>query len=117
MDSTASRRADGAGGSTCGRLTGFRLQLSVHIDMHTQSPDTCEEIEEIMLAGLRRMTPQEKLRRVWEMNRAVRALAAARLRTQYGPGLSEQEVKLRIASIRFDRATMIAAFGWDPEAG
>ena len=84
-------------------------------EMPSQPRDTPAEIEEILLEGFRRMGPLEKLQRVWEMNRAVRTLAAARIRGQYGPEISKRELNLRLAALRFDRKTMINVFGWDPE--
>lgn len=77
--------------------------------------DTPLEIEELLLEGYRRMTPQEKIRRIVELNRAVEEMAAARIRAQYGPDLPERELRLRLASLRLDRRTMIEVFGWDPE--
>lgn len=76
--------------------------------------DTPPDVEEILLEGYRRMPPAEKLRRVFELNRATDAMAAARIRAQYG-GISERELRLRLAALKIDRETMIAAFGWDPE--
>ena len=80
-----------------------------------QSPDTPLEIEEILLAGYRRMTPAEKLARVADLNLAVRQLALARIRAQYGPNLSEREERLRLGALWLDRETMVSVFGWDPE--
>lgn len=42
-------------------------------------------------------------------------MAAMRIQARYGPNLSEQELRLRLAALWLDRETMIAAFGWDPE--
>ncbi|HEX6903511.1 MAG TPA: hypothetical protein VF789_27590 [Thermoanaerobaculia bacterium] len=83
--------------------------------MRTQSADTPREIEEILLEGYRRMTPWEKLRQVFELNRMAQQMAAMRIQAQYGPDLSERELRLRLAALWLDRETMIAAFGWDPE--
>ncbi|HYN21705.1 MAG TPA: hypothetical protein VE078_12145 [Thermoanaerobaculia bacterium] len=83
--------------------------------MRTQSTDTPPEIEEILLEGYRRMTHWEKLRQVFELNRMAQQMAAMRIQAQYGPNLSEQELRLRLAALWLDRETMIAAFGWDPE--
>ena len=79
------------------------------------SLDTPPDIEELILEGYRRMTPREKLRRVVELNRAVEEMAAARIRSQYGPHLSQRELRLRLAALRLDRETMVDVFGWDPE--
>lgn len=83
--------------------------------MKTLSPDTPPEIEEILLEGYRRMSPAEKLRRVIELSEAAEAMAAARIRSQYGRDISERELWLRLASLRLDRDTMVEVFGWDPE--
>jgi hypothetical protein len=77
--------------------------------------DTPPEVQAMMIAGYRRMSPAEKLQRVVDLNRAVENLARARLRAQYGPNLSEREENLRLAALHLDRETMIRAFGWDPE--
>ncbi|MGB6641512.1 MAG: hypothetical protein WBG67_12100, partial [Thermoanaerobaculia bacterium] len=45
--------------------------------------DTAPEVEEKLLASFRGMAANEKLRKVSDMNRAVEAMAAARLRRQY----------------------------------
>lgn len=83
--------------------------------MKTQSADTPPEIEERLLEGYRRMTPWEKLRQVFELNRMAQQMAAMRIQAQYGPNLSERELRLRLAALWLDRETMIEAFGWDPE--
>jgi hypothetical protein len=44
--------------------------------MRTQSADTSPEIEELLLEGYRRMTPWEKLRQVFELNRMAQQMAA-----------------------------------------
>ena len=83
--------------------------------MKTQSADTPPEIEERLLEGYRRMTPWEKLMQVFELNRMAQQMAAMRIQAQYGPNLSERELRLRLAALWLDRETMIEAFGWDPE--
>lgn len=79
------------------------------------SDDTPPEVEEILLERYRRMTPEEKLEQVVALNRAAQGMALARIRAQYGPGLSEREERLRLAALWLDRDTMIEVFGWDPE--
>jgi hypothetical protein len=83
--------------------------------MKTQSLDTPPEIEEMLLEGYRRMEPIEKLRQVFDLNRSAQSMAAMRIQAQYGPKLSERELRLRLAALWLDRETMIEAFGWDPE--
>ena len=82
--------------------------------MKFQASDTPPEIQDMLIAGYRRMTPQQKARRVDELTKAVQQLALARIRKQYGD-LSEQEQRLRLASLWLDRETMIRLFDWDPQ--
>ena len=82
--------------------------------MRFQVSDTPPEIQDMLIAGYRRMTPQQKARRVDELTKAVQQLALARIRKQYGD-LSEQEQRLRLASLWLDRETMIRLFDWDPQ--
>ncbi|MEP7012328.1 MAG: hypothetical protein ABJC13_18555 [Acidobacteriota bacterium] len=72
-------------------------------------------MEEILLAGYRRMTPAEEFQRVADLNRAVQQLALARIRAQYGPNLTEREERLRLGALWLDREIMVKVFGWDPE--
>lgn len=60
------------------------------------------------------MTPQQKLRCVSDMTKAVQCMALARIRKQH-PGIPERELRLRLASLWLDRETMIRVFDWDPE--
>jgi len=83
--------------------------------MRTQSPDTPPEIEEIMLERYRQMSPLDRLRQVFELNYTAQSMAALRLQAQYGPDLSERELRLRLAALWLDRETMIEVYGWDPE--
>ena len=83
--------------------------------MKPMARDTPSDVEEMILGGFRRMAPAEKIQRIVELNRSVEEMAAARIRTQYGPDLSERELRLRLAALRLDRETMIEVFAWDPE--
>ena len=83
--------------------------------MRPMSRDTPADVERILIEGYRRMTPSEKLQRVAELNRLAEAMATARIRRQYGPDISERELRLRLAALRLDRETMIEVFDWDPE--
>ena len=76
--------------------------------------DTSPEAERILIEGYRKMSPRQKLERVVSMNRALEALSAARIKEMYGD-ISDRELKLRLASLRLDRDTMVNVFGWDPE--
>lgn len=82
--------------------------------MDTQLSDTSPVIHKMIIEGYRRMSPQEKLKRVDEMTKAVQQLALARIRKQYGD-IPEREQLLRLASLWLDRETMIRVFDWDPK--
>ena len=82
--------------------------------MNGQVNDTSPHIQNILIAGYRRMSPQQKFKRVSELTKAVQQLALARIRKQYGT-LSEREQHLRLASLWLDRDTMIRVFQWDPQ--
>lgn len=77
--------------------------------------DTPDRIEELLLDFYATMPPREKLRRVCDLNQAIRELASARLRAQYGSGACGRELRLRLASLWIGRGTMVKAFGWHPE--
>lgn len=78
--------------------------------------DTHPEAEKVLLQGYAEMEPAEKLQRVVELNRCVEEFAAARIRAEYGPKISDRELALRLAALRLDRETMIEVFGWDSDA-
>jgi len=82
--------------------------------MTSQAHDTSQHIQKILIAGYRRMSPQQKLRRVDELTLSVQQLALARIRKQYGK-CSEREQHLRLASLWLDRDIMIRVFRWDPQ--
>jgi hypothetical protein len=67
-----------------------------------------------LIEGYRRMTPQEKMRSVIDMTKAVQYMALARIRKQRG-AITERELRLRLASLWLDRETMIRVFDWNPE--
>lgn len=80
----------------------------------TQSCDTKPEIERMLIAAYRKMTPVEKMARVVQLSQACTDLALAGIRDRY-PRADEHEVRLRLGALRMDRTLMIKAFGWDPE--
>ncbi|MHC4391246.1 MAG: hypothetical protein ACYTFT_02680 [Planctomycetota bacterium] len=84
--------------------------------MRAQPNDTDEAADRFMISVYREMTPVQKLRRVFGLNAMLRELTASTLKAKYGAGMSESELKLRLAARRLDRATMIGAFAWDPQA-
>lgn len=80
----------------------------------TRLSDTSPAMQKIIVEGYLRMPPHEKLIQVNEMTKAVQQLALIRIRRQY-KGISEQEERLRLASLWLDRETMIRIFNWDPK--
>lgn len=76
--------------------------------------DTSPEAERVLVEGYRRMSPARKFGRVRDLNWTLQQLALADLRARF-PGDDERTIRLRLASRTLDRATMIAAFGWDPD--
>ena len=75
--------------------------------------DTSPDAERVLIEGYRRMSPADKLARVFSLNRALEELGRARIRAQYGD-VPEREVRLRLAAPRLGRETMVKVFGWDP---
>jgi hypothetical protein len=76
--------------------------------------ETSPVVQKLLIKGYREMSPQDKLKRVDEMTKAVQQFALARIRRRYGD-ISELEQRLRLASLWLDRATMIRVFDWDPK--
>jgi len=76
--------------------------------------NTPTHIDKIVIEGYRNMTSWEKMKRVSELNKAVQQLTLSRIRKRYGE-ITEQEQKLRLASLWMDRDTMIRVFDWDPK--
>jgi hypothetical protein len=52
--------------------------------MTCQAQDTSPDVQKIIIEGYRRMSPQQKIKRVSELTKAVQQLALARIRKQYG---------------------------------
>jgi hypothetical protein len=82
--------------------------------MKPLSSDTDPDVERALIEESRRMTPTEKLARARELNRAVEQRHRDRIRAQYGD-IPEEEMRLRLGSLRLGRETMVKVFGWDPD--
>jgi len=76
--------------------------------------DTSPEAERVLIEGYRRMSAARKFRRIRDLNWTLQELALSELRSRF-PQDEERTLRLRLAARRFDRETMIAAFGWDPQ--
>jgi len=61
----------------------------------------------------RKMTPGERVARVFEMAAFQEGLQRSSVRSMY-PDSGEREVFLRVAARRLDRETILRVYGWDP---
>jgi hypothetical protein len=61
----------------------------------------------------RKMTPGERVARVFEMAAFQEGLQRSSVRSMY-PDAGDREVFLRVAARRLDRETMLRVYGWDP---
>jgi hypothetical protein len=77
--------------------------------------DTSKDAEAILIEGYRKMSPLRKLERVFDLSETLRRLSRQRIIDQYGPGLSERDIQIRLAAVYLDRETVIAVFGCDPD--
>lgn len=75
--------------------------------------DTPPSIQKIIIEGYRKMSPQQKLKRVDELTKSVQELAMAGIRARHGD-IPEGEVRLRLGALWLDRETMVRVFNWDP---
>jgi len=75
--------------------------------------DTSPEGRRFMIEAYRRMTPTQKLGRVFDLYEFAMGLARADVRRRY-PDADDREVRLRAASRFIDPDLMRKAFGWDP---
>ena len=77
--------------------------------------DTSPEARRVLIEALARMGPAERLERMCSLNRSLRELQAARIREEFGPGLTDREVQLRVAVLWIGRDAVLRATGWDAE--
>ena len=82
--------------------------------MNDGASDTSVEAQEVVTAGLRRMTGAERLARAFSLRRTALALARVGIRARAGGEISEREMRLRLASSWLNRETMCTVFAWDP---
>ena len=83
--------------------------------MTPHARDTPIEVEARWIEGLRQIGPEARLLSACDLTATVRALASARIQERYSPGLSNHELRLRLAALWLDRNTLAQAFGWDPK--
>jgi len=77
------------------------------------SNDTHPKIEQMQIAGLRKMTLTQKAELLASLNRAAFQFCTAGIRNRHG-AIDSREMRLREASLRLARETMIRVFAWDP---
>jgi len=82
--------------------------------MKPLSSDTPPEIEEMIIAGYRRMSAAQKLQIVQDLNRTAQLLALSDIQRRH-PNASRRELQLRLASRWLEPELMQEVFGWDPE--
>ena len=75
--------------------------------------DTHPRIVEMRVEGFRRMTPAEKLARVFDMTLTVRQLSAARIRSEH-PELDARAVQERVAELCYGPDLVRRALGRAP---
>lgn len=75
---------------------------------------TTPEARRVLVEGLRRMTPSQKLARVRSLNRSVPQMARAGIRMRH-PNAGEAEIRIRLARLWLDDATLEAIVGPLPE--
>lgn len=76
------------------------------------SPDTDPVAERILIEGIRKMTPAQKMRQIVDMNRYGYELALADVRRRY-PDDTPMEWDLRVASRYIPPDLMKKVFDWD----
>lgn len=76
-----------------------------------QSADTTEAVDRLMFEAYARMSPDEKLRRVTDLNRACQTLSLQGFRAEH-PDASEQEVQARWAATFLEEKVIYDMFGW-----
>ena len=76
--------------------------------------DTDPAVKAILLAALRRLSPEVKVRQVFAMTDLLLRLSEAGVRRLY-PAADDREVFLRAAARRLGRETVARVYGWDPK--
>jgi hypothetical protein len=74
--------------------------------------DTHPTIDALLIEGYRKMSPSQKLERVWALSRALQELALLDVRRRH-PEADAREQALRVASRWMDPDLMLRVFGWD----
>ncbi len=78
--------------------------------------DTSADARRVLVEGLRRMSPAEKLARVVALNRSVELMARAGIKLRY-PDADESEVRIRLARMWLSDEDLRAIVGRLPDDG
>jgi hypothetical protein len=81
---------------------------------HDWYSDTDPKALKVFIECQRRLTPAQKIKAVFDMNRFLMALAEASERRLH-PQADDREIFLRVVARRLDRATMKRVYGWPPD--
>lgn len=79
---------------------GFRYSCAMSSTEYTS--DTSAEAEEIQLALLRQMTPQQRLEMMWRLSCDVRGMAFNAIRRRH-PDYSEAEIRLAFIELTYGK--------------
>jgi hypothetical protein len=86
------------------------------MNSHPYTTDTSPEALEVQLDCLRRMSPEERLRRTLAMSYQVKQMCFNAIRRQ-NPEMCEQEVKLKFIELTYGEALSIEVRNWLKERG
>jgi hypothetical protein len=78
-----------------------------------QSPDTSVAADRILFEHYRELGLEGRVALVFELNRRADEAALVGIRERH-PDADDQELRLRLAALKYPRELMIRAFGWDP---
>jgi hypothetical protein len=79
-----------------------------------QSSDTSAEADRLMIECYRSLGVEGRVALVLELSRRADDAALVGIRERY-PRADEEELRLRLAALKYPRELMMRAFGWDPD--
>lgn len=80
------------------------------------SRDTSPDVQRMLIARFRTMTPAEKCGLVDSLTRGSEAFALAGIRMRH-PDATAEELRLRLGALRIGRDLVLTVYGWDPKEG
>ena len=81
---------------------------------HDWYSDTDPKALKVFIECQRALTPEQKIRAVFQLNRLLHGLAEASERKLH-PHADDREIFLRVIARCLDRATMKRVYGWSPD--